>query len=118
MSTRKTTMIYSLPVGVASLAIGTVLPSRPDLTPSSAAQVIAMPPMNSAPISGPIDAQTFRNIAKVVSPAVVYIRTEMKGRSDVAEFFGGGTDEDLFRRFFGSPNSPGDPDQQQQQPGG
>jgi serine protease Do len=113
MSTRKTTLIYSLPVAVASLAIGMVLASRLDLAPSSAAQTVALPPMNSAPITGPIDAQTFRNIAKVVSPAVVYIRTEMKGRSDLAEFFGGGDDE-LFRRFFGQPNAPADPDEQQQ----
>jgi hypothetical protein len=60
MSTRKTTLIYSLPIAVASLAVGMVLASRLDLTPSSAAQIVAAPPMNSAPISGPIDAQTFR----------------------------------------------------------
>ena len=81
MSTRKTTLIYSLPVAVASLAVGMVLASRLELTPSSSAQIIAVPPMNSAPITGSIDAQTFRNIAKAVSPAVVYIRTEMPARA-------------------------------------
>ena len=51
-------------------------------------------------------------------PAVVYIRTEMKGRQEVAEFFGGGGNDDLFRRFFGVP-SPGDPDDPSaQEPGG
>ena len=34
--------------------------------------------MNSAPLSGPVDATTFRNIAKAVSPAVVNIRTESR----------------------------------------
>jgi serine protease Do len=115
MSTRKTTLIYSLPIAVASLAIGMVLASRLELAPQSEAQVVATPPMNSAPLTGAIDAQTFRNIAKVVSPAVVYIRTEMKGRQDVAEFFGGGGNEELFRRFFGVP--PGDPADPNQDPG-
>jgi serine protease Do len=110
MSTRKTTLIYSLPIAVASLAVGMVLASRLDLTPTSAAQIVAAPPMNSAPISGPIDAQTFRNIAKAMSPTVVYIKTEMKGRQDLVDFNGG---DDLFRRFFGAPNTPGD-----QPPGG
>ena len=53
MSTRKTTLIYSLPIAVASLAVGMVLASRLDLTPSSSAQIVAAPPMNSAPIIGP-----------------------------------------------------------------
>src|SRR5712691_2345551 len=118
MSTRKTTLIYSLPIAVASLAVGMVLASRLDLTPSSAAQIVAAPPMNSAPITGPIDAQTFRNIAKSMSPSVVYIKTEMKAKQDLVDFNGS---EDLFRRFFGTPapNSPGDQggDQEQQGPG-
>src|SRR4029078_13491037 len=105
MSTRKTTLIYSLPIAVASLAVGMVLASRLDLTPTSTAQIIAAPPMNSAPISGPIDAQTFRNIAKAMSPSVVFIKTEMKARQDVADLNGG---DDLFRRFCGAPNAPGD----------
>jgi len=105
MSTRKTTLIYSLPVAVASLAVGMVLASRLELTPSSSAQIVAAPPMNSAPISGAIDAQTFRNIAKVVSPAVVYIKTEMKARQELVDL---GDNEDLFRRFFGAPQGGGD----------
>src|SRR4051812_24631963 len=106
MSTRKTTLIYSLPIAVASLAVGMVLASRLDLTPTSAAQSVAAPPMNSAPISGPIDAQTFRNIAKAMSPSVVYIKTEMKPKQELVDLNGGG--DDLFRRFFGNPNGPGD----------
>ena len=121
MSTRKTTLIYSLPIAVASLAVGMVIASRLDLTPSSSAQIVAAPPMNSAPITGAIDAQTFRNIAKAMSPAVVYIRTEMKARQELADFFGGGGDDDLFRRFFGGPNAPDRPgapaDPADQEPG-
>src|SRR3954469_23928255 len=117
MSTRKTTLIYSLPIAVASLAVGMVLASRLDLTPTSSAQVVAAPPMNSTPISGPIDAQTFRNIAKAMSPSVVYIKTEMKARQELFDFNGG---DDLFRRFFGAPNGGDQPggDPQDQAPGG
>src|SRR4029453_11441636 len=61
--------------------------------------------MNSAPIGGPIDAQTFRNIAKAQSPMVVNIRTEMKAKAqDLQDFFGGGgggPPDDFLRRFFG-----------------
>ena len=91
MSTRKTTLIYSLLIAVASLAVGMVIASRLDLTPSSSAQTVAAPPMNSAPITGAIDAQTFRNIAKAKSPMVVNIRTEMTRRGRISsDFFGGG----------------------------
>ena len=47
--------------------------------------------MNSAPLSGPVDAGTFRNIAKLVSPAVVNIRSTSTQRAqEMSEFFGGG----------------------------
>jgi serine protease Do len=89
-----------------------VLASRLDFTPASSAQTIAAPPMNSAPITGPIDAQTFRNIAKATDPAVVYIRTEMKAKTqDLTDFFGGRNDDPL-RRFFGGPQGPGGGDDQ------
>ena len=74
MSTRKTTLFYALLLAVASLAVGMVIASRLDLSPASSAQTVVAPPMNSAPLSGPVDAATFRNIAKAVSPAVVNIR--------------------------------------------
>ena len=75
MSTRKTTLFYALLIAVASLAVGMVIASRLDLTPASSAQTITVPPMNSAPVTGALDAQTFRNIAKSQSPMVVNIRT-------------------------------------------
>jgi serine protease Do len=81
-----------------------VIASRLELTPASSAQTsgnLALPPMNSAPLSGPVDASTFRNIAKAVSPAVVNIRSTSRQRAqEMTEFFGGGGD-DLLERFFG-----------------
>src|SRR5215203_5518928 len=91
MSTRKTTLFYALLIAVASLAVGMVIASRLDLSPPSSAQTIAAPPMNSTPLSGPVDAGTFRNVAKSVTPAVVNIRTESRARQQqMTEFFGGG----------------------------
>jgi serine protease Do len=100
MSTRKTTLFYAVLLAIASVAIGMVLASRLDLSPTSSAQPLtAAPPANTAPISGSIDATTFRTIAREVSPAVVNIRTESTPRTEeLTEFFGGG--EDFMRRFF------------------
>jgi serine protease Do len=101
MSSRKTTLFYALLIAVASLAVGMVIASRLDLSPISSAQTsINVPAKNSAPLGGPVDAATFRNIAKTVSPSVVNIRTESRQRTqDLTEFFGGG--DDLLERFFG-----------------
>ncbi len=105
MSSRKITLFYALLIAVASLAVGMVLASRLDLSPQSSAQTTAAPAMNSAPLSGPIDATTFRNIAKNATPFVVNIRTRAKRKAqDMSEFFGG---DDPFRQFFGLPQGPG-----------
>src|SRR6478609_8928694 len=118
MSTRKTTLFYALLIAVSSLAVGMVIASRFDMAPASAAQTLQIPPVNSAPVTGPLDAQTFRNVAKAQQPMVVNIRTESKAKNqDLSDFFGGGGgggNEDLFRRFFGQPN--GDPDEQDAPP--
>src|SRR5262252_10307093 len=106
MSTRKTTAFYAVLLVVASLFVGMVIASRFDLTPASSAQTIAVPPMNSAPLTGPLDASTFRNIAKAQTPMVVNIRTEMKARSQEMTDFFGGTPDDFFHRFFGNPGNP------------
>jgi serine protease Do len=102
MASRKTTMFYGLLIAVASLAVGMVLASRLDLSPVSSAQpALSVPSSNSAPLGGPVDASTFRNIAKAVSPSVVNIRTESRQRQqELTEFFGGGGN-DLLERFFG-----------------
>src|SRR5439155_17503640 len=118
MSTRKTTVFYAILLDVASLFVGMVIASRLDLAPRSSAQTIAVPMMNSAPLTGPIDAQTFRNVAKLATPVVVNIRTEMKTKAnDLTDFFGGGSPDDLFHRFFGNPGQQDD-DQTQQSPRG
>ena len=105
MSTGKTTFFYALLISVASLAVGMVIASRLDLSPASSAQTLQIPPTNSAPLGGPIDASTFRTIASTVSPSVVNIRTESRQRAqEMTDFFGGGGD--LFERFFGQPQQP------------
>ena len=118
MSSRKTTFFYGVLIAVASLAVGMVLASRLDLSPESAAQTVA-PRGNSAPLTGALSANTFRDIAKSVTPAVVNIRTESRQRQqDLNDFFGGngngggGGSDDLLDRFFGGGNGR----QQRQQP--
>ena len=105
MSNRKTTFFYAALIAVASLAVGMVIASRLGMSPTSMAQTVA-PPMNSAPITGPLTASTFRDVAQAASPAVVNIRTESRQRAqDLTDFFGGGGGGgDLFERFFGQPN--------------
>ena len=116
MSTRKTTVFYALLIALASMAVTMVITSRLGLTPASNAQTIDVPPMNSAPLTGAIDASTFRNIAKAQSPMVVNIRTLMKARTqDLTDFFGGGNvPDDLLRRFFGGPGGSGRGEQDDQ----
>ena len=108
MSTRKTTLFYAVLLAVASAVVGMVIASRLDMAPVSSAQTLVLPPMNSAPLNGPIDMGTFREIARTQSPMVVNISTESQGRSrDLSDFFGGpdqGQGDDLFRRFFGQPD--------------
>ena len=93
MSTRKTTLFYAVLIAVASTAIGMVIASRLDLAPASqAANLVAAPQVNTAPITGgPIDATTFRTIARAQTPMVVNIATEQRQRTrDLTEFFGEG----------------------------
>ena len=100
MSTRKTTLFYAVLISIASVAVGMVIASRLDLAPRSMAQAVNVPASNSAPLSGPIDAGTFRNIAKAQIPTVVNIETEARARSrDTNEFFS----DEFLNRFFGGP---------------
>jgi serine protease Do len=99
MSNRRFTWFYALLIAVTSAAAALVIASRLGLSPESSAQTVAAPAMNSTPLSGPVTATTFRDIAKRASPAVVNIRTESRQRTqDLSDFFGQG---DLFDRFFG-----------------
>ena len=96
----KSTFFYFLLAVVASVMVGMVLASRLDLTSQSSAQTAA-PAVNSAPITGPVTATTFREVANMVSPAVVNIRTEsLQQARDLSEFFGDDPNG-LLDRFFG-----------------
>ena len=103
MSNRRFTWFYALLIAMTSAAAALVIASRLGLSPESSAQTVAAPAMNSAPLTGPVTATTFRDIAKRASPAVVNIRTESRQRTqDLSDFFGGGGGgSDLFDRFFG-----------------
>ncbi|MSO55683.1 MAG: Do family serine endopeptidase [Acidobacteria bacterium] len=114
-SSRKTTVFYLVLVATASLVVGMVIASRLGLSPTSSAQTMTIPATNSAPLGGPIDATTFRNIAKAQSPMVVSIRTETRQRTqDLSQFFGGGDSDDLLNRFFGGGGGAAPPQRQQQ----
>jgi serine protease Do len=96
MSTRKSSLFYGVLIGLASLVVGMVIASRLDLTPASSAGFVDAPAVNSSPLSGPLDAGTFRTIAQDAGPAVVSIRTtsttEARGIQDLFGFqnpFGG-----------------------------
>src|SRR4030095_4309092 len=105
MSNLGMTCCYALLIATTSAAAALVLASRLGLAPESSAQTGALPVQNSAPITGPLSATTFRDIAKSATPAVVNIRTESRQRTqDLSDFFGGG---DLFDRFFGGPSGGG-----------
>jgi serine protease Do len=112
MSTRKTTLFYTILIAVASAAVGMVIASQWGLPQASSAQTVGVPPMNSAPLSGAIDSATFRNIAKAQVPTVVYIQTSAHVRNrEMTDNLGG---EDLLRRFFGGQVPPGQPQGQGQ----
>ncbi len=115
MATGKSTLFSGALIAVTALAIGLVIASRLDLVSSSAAQTFqtsqtadapALPAVNTAPITGPLTATTFRDIAAAQSPMVVNIRTESRrrGGADNQLFGGGGGNDELFRRFFGDPS--------------
>ena len=100
----KSTIFYLLLVVVASVVVGMVLASRLDLASQSSAQT-AVPAVNSSPVTGPVTATTFRDVAKAVSPAVVNIRTKSmqptQQGGDLSELFGGGdAPPDLLDRLF------------------
>lgn len=96
--TKRTSAFTAVLIAIMSLAVGMVLASRLDLTPSSDGQTGYMPAANSDPISGSLDATTFRRIAQAVTPAVVNIQTTSRARRTQ-------TGSDLFEQnpFFGNP---------------
>ncbi len=90
MPTRKTTLFYFVLVAIASAAVGMVIASQWGMPQPSSAQALNVPVANRAPITGAIDATTFRNIASTSAPTVVNIRTSSRVRNrEMTEFFGG-----------------------------
>jgi len=75
MSAKKSTLFYSVLIALTSIVAGMVLASTLGLSPVSFAGSVTVPPTNSAPLTGAIDATTFRTIAQDASPTVVSIRT-------------------------------------------
>jgi serine protease Do len=88
-------------ISIASAAVGMVISSQWGLPQASSAQTVNVPHSNNAPLSGPIDATTFRNIAKNQASVVVQIRTAARVRREVTD-----GSEDLLRRFFGQQPNP------------
>jgi serine protease Do len=92
MSTRKSSIFYGVLIGFTSLVVGMVIASRLDLTPGSLAGPLTVPATNSAPLTGPLDAGTFRNIAHDAGPSVVSIMTtmtrEVSGAGGLGDLFG------------------------------
>jgi len=82
-------------IALVSLVAGMVLASKLDLTPASLAAVaVNVPRTNSAPLTGPIDATTFRTIAHDQSPTVVSI------------IIAGHQKRSQFEQFFNDPQNP------------
>jgi serine protease Do len=94
-------VVFALLAIVAVAAIALVATGQLDRR-ATAAQPIAPGPDADKPLTGPVDAQTFRQIAERQAPMVVNIRTESRRQTaDLSEFFDGG---DPFDRFFGLPH--------------
>jgi serine protease Do len=92
-------LLVGLLVGATLVAVG--LAVSPQLQRTLGPREFTVPPLQSAPVIGGIDAQTFRRIAEAQTPMVVNIRSESRRQTrDLREFFGG---DDPFRRFFGLP---------------
>lgn len=88
MSNRRTTVFYGILIAFASVAIGMVLAARLDLAPRSSAGPLNVPATNSAPLTGAIDAGTFRNIAKDKNPSVVSISAySHRQQPDMSDMF-------------------------------
>ena len=88
MSNRKSGIFYGILIAFACTAMGMVIASRLDLVPRSSAGPLNIPATNSAPLTGTIDASTFRNIAKDKNPAVVSISAfKHQPQQDLSELF-------------------------------
>src|ERR1700683_4360280 len=104
MSTSKSGVFYGTLISLVSVIAGMVIASKLDLTPSSFAAV-NVPATNSAPLTGPIDATTFRTIAHNQSPTVVsVIITGHRSGASLDQFLGEQNPFDNNRRRGGRGN--------------
>jgi len=88
MSNRKPVFLGLL-IAIVALVFGMVLASRLGMSPVSFAGSLDIPKTNSSPLTGPMDAGTFRQVAQQASPTVVSIRTtSTREVSSIEEFFG------------------------------
>jgi serine protease Do len=89
MSAKKSTVFYGFLIALTSVVAGMVLASKLGLAPASFAGSLTVPPTNSAPLTGTIDATTFRTIAQNASPTVVSIRTtQTRQGGSIEDFLG------------------------------
>ncbi len=76
-------------IAIVALVFGMVLASRLGMSPVSFAGSLEIPKTNSSPLTGPMDAGTFRQVAQQASPTVVSIKTtSTREVSSIEEFFG------------------------------
>jgi serine protease Do len=75
MSNRYKSIFYGLLIAATSLVVGMVVTARLDLVPGSWARTPTMPVASTAPLTGALDASTFRTVAHDQSPSVVTILT-------------------------------------------
>jgi serine protease Do len=88
MSNRKPVFLGFM-IAVVSLVVGMVIASRLGMSPVSFAGSLDIPKTNSSPLTGPMDAGTFRQVAQQASPTVVSIKTTAtRETSSLEEFFG------------------------------
>ena len=88
MSNRKPVFL-GLMIAIVALVFGMVLASRLGMSPVSFAGSLDIPKTNSSPLTGPMDAGTFRQVAQQASPTVVSIRTtSTREAGSIEEFFG------------------------------
>jgi len=107
MSTSKSGVFYSTLIALVSLIAGMVIASKLELTPASFAAV-NVPATNSAPLTGPLDATTFRTIARNESPTVVsVIITAHRQGTSIDQFFNGQNPFNNDRRRGGRGNGNG-----------
>jgi serine protease Do len=117
MNTRTRTVASFFSIAMAAMLLGAVVTSqvrtptalaRPAEATADPAQAVARPS------AGPIGLETFRDIARLQTPAVVNINTKKVVRRRMSDPFRDFFGDDMMDRFFG-PQGRGERDREQQQ---